>query len=439
MTHIFRNREGKIIIAVKGALEGILRQTSMDEEGKRKVEVMTDGFAQKGYRVLGIGRAEWPLAQWPVAQEEFTYDFLGLIAFEDPPKENMKATIQRFRDAGIRIKMITGDHPGTALAVAANIGLDHGHPALTGDEVQALDSDALRVAVKDTAVFARMFPEAKLRVIEALRANGEVVAMTGDGVNDAPALKAAHIGIAMGTRGSEVAKGAAALILADDDLTHMVGAIAQGRKISDNLRKAIRYIVSIHIPIIGIVTIPLLLQWSFTSIFTPVHVIFLELIMGPTCSIIYENEPMEPGTMTRPPKSLGAGFLSFRQLSTSILQGLVITAACLGMGWWAIQEGSDGPTTRTFIFLTLLFSNIFLTLLNRSFRETIFRTIRYRNWMVPTISIVNILGILSFLYIPWVRDLFELRTLNPIHIAACAATALVGTCWIDLVKAIRKT
>lgn len=434
MTHIFRNAEGHTIIAVKGAPEGILAQSRLDENERSAITSVARSFAEKGFRVLGVGHAEWLEDKWPAAQEEFTYSFIGLIAFEDPPKENMKETILRLRDAGIRLKMITGDHPGTARAIASSIGLDHGTDCLTGEQVRLMEHEDLKKAVRETAVFARMFPEAKLRVIEALKDDGEVVAMTGDGVNDAPALKAAHIGIAMGKRGSEVAKGAAALILADDDLTHMVGAIALGRKISENLRKAVRYIVSIHIPIIGIVTFPLLLQWSFTSIFTPVHVIFLELVMGPTCSIIYENEPMEPGTMSKPPRPLGTGFLSLKQLSTSIIQGLVITAACLAMGWWALRSGQSQENVRTVIFLTLLFSNMSLTFVNRSFRESIFHTIRYRNWMVVAITFVNIAFILALLLLPWLRDLFSLATPGPKTALYCVAAALAGTLWLEFFK-----
>jgi Ca2+-transporting ATPase len=329
MTHIFKNEAGEIIIAVKGGVEGILQQTKLSVEQFKKIEEQTLAYAKMGYRVLGVGKGIWKDENWPESQSAFEYDFLGLIAFQDPPKENITQTIATFHAAGIPVKMITGDYAETALAIAGQIQLSHNNEILTGDEVLKLSSEELQKKVTDVNIYARMFPEAKLKVIEALKANGEVVAMTGDGVNDGPALKAAHIGIAMGQRGSEVAKSAASLILTDDDLAHMTDAVALGRKIYDNLKKAIQYIVSIHIPIILIVTAPLLLMWKFTDIFSPVHVIFLELIMGPTCSIIYENEPMEPGTMQRPPRKMGATFLSLKQLTLSIIQGLMITAGCL--------------------------------------------------------------------------------------------------------------
>jgi Ca2+-transporting ATPase len=282
-----------------------------------------------------------------------------------------------------------------------------------------------------------MFPEAKLKVIEALKDDGEVVAMTGDGVNDGPALKAAHIGIAMGLRGSEVAKSAASLILTDDDLVHMTEAVALGRKIYDNLKKAIQYIVSIHIPIILIVTLPLLL-WKFTDIFSPVHVIFLELIMGPTCSIIYENEPMEPGTMNRPPRKMGNTFLSFRQLLLSIIQGLAITGGCLGIGYYFLQQGSDNSTVRTVIFITLLFSNVFLTLVNRSFRYSVFKSMANKNRLIPIIIGITVLFIVAALYVPFVKDLFRLTMIPPATIALCVAVALVCTGWLEIWKFFRR-
>ena len=336
----------------------------MSKDESVKYEKQSVDYATQGFRVLGVGKGIWKETHWPVSQEEFSFEFLGLIVFQDPPKENIIQTIKTFNDAGISVKMITGDYAETALAIAGQIHLAHNNEVLTGKDVLHLSKEVLQQRVKQVDIYARMFPEAKLKVIEALKDAGEVVAMTGDGVNDGPALKAAHIGIAMGERGSEVAKNAASLILTDDDLAHMTDAVALGRKIYDNLKKAIQYIVSIHIPIILIVALPLLL-WNFTDIFSPVHVIFLELIMGPTCSIIYENEPMEPGTMLRPPRKMGATFLSLKQLAVSIIQGLVITSGCLGIGHYYLQQGSSDDTVRTVIFITLLFSNIFLTLVNR--------------------------------------------------------------------------
>ncbi len=438
MTHIFKSDTGEIIIAVKGAPEAILNRCKLAAEELKHIEEQSLEYAKKGFRVLGVGKGKWPNKEWPASQEAFEFEFLGLIAFQDPPKENIIETLEIFDEAGIPVKMITGDYAETALAIAGQVGLSHNTNVLTGQEVLALSAADLQQRVKEVNIYARMFPEAKLKVIEALKENGEVVAMTGDGVNDGPALKAAHIGIAMGKRGSEVAKSAASLILTDDDLVHMTEAIALGRKIYDNLKKAIQYIVSIHIPIILIVTLPLLLSWKFTDIFSPVHVIFLELIMGPTCSIIYENEPMEPGLMRRMPRKIGSSFLSLRQLMISIFQGLMITTACLGIGYYYLLQGEDEGYIRTIIFITLLFSNIFLTLANRSFVHTIFKTIQYKNNLVGIIISITLVFIAIILYVPFVKDLFRMDSISPMAVLSCVLVSMMGVWWIEFLKLFRQ-
>ncbi len=435
MTHIFQNKSGELIIAAKGAPERILRQSHLTAEEIAVIEEQALTYAKQGLRVLGVGKSVWPGTKWPTVQDEFQFEFLGLIAFQDPPKENIRETIETFHRAGISVKMITGDYAETALAIAKQINLSHDGEVITGADVLKLDPKVLQSKVRHVNIYARMFPEAKLKVIDALKESGEIVAMTGDGVNDAPALKAAHIGIAMGRRGSEIAKAAASLILTDDDLGHMTDAVALGRKIYDNLKKAIQYIVSIHIPIILIVTLPLLLGWAFTEIFTPVHVIFLELIMGPTCSIIYENEPMEPDTMDRPPRQISSTFLSFRQLLTSMFQGLFITAGCLGIGYYGIQQGQDHETIRTLIFITLLFCNVFLTLANRSFHYSVFTTLRYKNYLVPIIIGITLLFIVGMLTIPFMQHLFGLTSISWTMLATSLAVAFICSFWIELPKA----
>jgi Ca2+-transporting ATPase len=343
-----------------------------------------------------------------------------------------------FYDAGIGVKMITGDYAETALAIAEQVQLASNGKVLTGKEVMLLDMTTLKQKMETVNIFARMFPEAKLKVIEALKERGEIVAMTGDGVNDAPALKAAHIGIAMGKRGSEVAKNAAALVITDDALWHMTEAIAQGRKIYDNLKKAIRYIVSIHIPIILIVTIPLLFSWKFSNIFTPIHVIFLELIMGPTCSIIYENEPMEPGTMKRPPRIMSETFLSGKQLRISIVQGLVIAAGCLGIGYIYMNNGQSEIVIRTVVFITLLISNIFLTLANRSFRYPVYKTLGYKNYLVAVVTGISALFIATLFFVPFMQHLFILTVIPIKDLIICILIAAICSFWIELLKIGKK-
>src|SRR5690606_15094896 len=300
-------------------------------------------------------------------QHELRFKFIGITAFYDPPKHNISQVLRDFYQAGIKVKIVTGDNAITTAAIAKEIGLRGHDHAITGDELMQIDDTQLRKAVTENQIFSRMFPEAKLRIINALKENKEVVAMTGDGVNDAPALKAAHIGIAMGRKGTETAKQAAELVLVDDDLSKMVDAVAMGRKIYANLHQAIQYIICIHVPIILTVFIPLALGWVYPNIFSPVHVIFLELIMGPTCSIIYENEPLEKDSMLQPPRTFSKTFFNLKELTTSVVQGLMITAGTMFIYQFAVRNGANEDTTRTMVFTTLITANIFLTLVNRSF------------------------------------------------------------------------
>lgn len=378
MTHVFSDKKSTNIIACKGSVEGVLNLSKLSVEQKNDIQNKAKIFASKGFRVLAVAKSDHDVKNLPASQHDLKFDFTGLVAFYDPHKENIIKILEQFYSAGIKVKMITGDYSETAVAIANQIHLKNSLNVLTGNEVMKMSEQQLCEKVAEINIFARMFPEAKLRVIEALKANGEVVAMTGDGVNDGPALKAAHIGIAMGLRGSELAKKASSLILVDDDLSHMVDAVALGRRIYENLKKAIQYIISIHIPIILIVTIPLLAFWKFTDFFSPIHVIFLELIMGPTCSIIFEREPIEADSMLKQPRKMNTSFFSFRELSLSIIQGLIITMACLSLGYYFMANNSNETFVRTIIYTTLIFSNLFLTLVNRSFQYSVFTTLRYK-------------------------------------------------------------
>jgi Ca2+-transporting ATPase len=298
----------------------------------------------------------------------------------------------------------------------------------------ALPDHELQQKVAETNVFTRMFPDAKLKIINALKTNKEIVAMTGDGVNDGPALKSAHIGIAMGKKGSEIAKEAASLILVDDDLASMVNAVAMGRKIYSNLKKAIQYIISIHIPIILTVFIPLALGWIYPNIFSPVHVILLELIMGPTCSIIFENEPMEKNTMIQKPRPFTSTFFNWKELATSILQGLIITVGTLATYQFAIHEGLNEDSTRTLVFTTLISANIFLTLVNRSFYFSILTTLGYKNNLVPIIIGITILFLGGLLFIPPFTKFFLFEAQNFLYLGISVGIGFVSVIWYETVK-----
>jgi P-type Ca2+ transporter type 2C len=318
------------------------------------------------------------------------------------------------------------------------VGIKGNGEILNGEEVMSMGAAELSQKVCTVSIFARMFPEAKLKVVEALKLNGEVVAMTGDGVNDAPALKSAHIGIAMGQRGSEVAKGAADLILMDDDLSHMPEAVALGRRIYENLKKAIQYIISIHIPIILIVLLPLILAWDYINIFSPIHVIFLELIMGPTCSIVFENEPIEPNSMQQPPRNMSQRFFSWKELSISVLQGIIITLACLGLGYWLMEAGESEGKVRTVIFTTLVFSNVFLTLVNRSFYYSVLQTLRYPNKLIPLILGISLLLLAIALTIRPVITVFEFEPIGMDFVIYAFFAAFFGVFWIEIWKTWRR-
>jgi len=436
MTHIFENNLGEKIIATKGAPEALMNVSNLSNEDREHVEKAIQTITNEGYRVLGVGESYFIGNDYPKKQQEFKFTFKGIVAFYDPPKENIETVLDHFYKAGISVKIITGDNVETTTAIAKQIAFKGFEQSLTGDELMKLSDAELKIKAMQTNIFTRMFPEAKLRIINALKANNQIVAMTGDGVNDGPALKAAHIGIAMGKKGTEIAKQAASLILLEDDLSKMVDAVAMGRKIYTNLKKAIQYIISIHIPIILTVFIPLALGWVYPNIFSPVHIIFLELIMGPTCSIIFENEPMEKNSMLLKPRPFTNTFFNWKELTTSIIQGIVITTGTLLVYQYSVYQAFDEAHTRTMVFTVLVFANIFLTLVNRSFYYSIFTTIRYKNnliWLILAITI-TIMGLL--LFVPPLTTFFEFETLRISQLFTCIGIAFTSVIWYELVKIV---
>lgn len=434
MTHLFGKDPGRRIIAAKGAPEALINVSDLTELEKKQIETAIKTLTTEGYRVLGVGEGSFIGTNYPTTQQEFKFNFRGIVAFYDPPKKNIQAVLEAFYAAGITVKIITGDNSATTTAIAKQIGFRGYEKSITGDEIMKLNNDELKIKVADTFVFTRMFPDAKLKIINTLKEKNEIVAMTGDGVNDGPALKAAHIGIAMGKKGTEIAKQAASLILIEDDLSKMIDAVALGRKIYANLKKAIQYIISIHIPIVLTVFIPLALGWIYPNIFTPVHIIFLELIMGPTCSIIYENEPMEKNTMTRNPRLYTETFFNWKELSTSILQGLMITAGTLLAYRYAVHEGFSEAVTRTMVFIVLISANIFLTLVNRSFYYSILTTIKYKNNLVPLIIGITLAIVAILLYVSPLTKFFKFSRLNAFQLLVSNSIGCISVIWYELVK-----
>lgn len=437
MTHIFSESNGRKIIAAKGAPEALINVSNLNATEIQQIHAAIELLATEGYRVLGVGVSNFVGEDYPAQQQDLPFEFKGIVAFYDPPKKNIQRVMEDFYTAGIQVKIITGDNAATTASIAKQIGFKDYEKTISGDELMALSDKELQNRVMDTAIFTRMFPEAKLKIINALKSNNQIVAMTGDGVNDGPALKASHIGIAMGQKGTEIAKQAASLILLEDDLSKMVEAVAMGRKIYTNLKKAIQYIISIHIPIILTVFIPLAFGWIYPNIFSPIHVIFLELIMGPTCSIIYENEPMEPNTMSQKPKPLSTTFFNLKELSISIIQGLFITVGTLSVYQYAVVSGYNEAITRTMVFSVLITANIFLTLINRSFYYSILTTLKYKNNMVLFIVFITIALVGLILYVNPMTAFFEFEMLNLRQLLTSISIGFISVIWFEVVKAIK--
>jgi P-type Ca2+ transporter type 2C len=441
MTHVYAVRQQgngspNHIVAAKGAPERILGVCKLGpaptEELNRKVAAM----AASGYRVLGVCSAQWDGAGYPKSQNDFEWQFEGLIALHDPPKPDAGNVFAEWRQAGIAIKVLSGDYAATVLNIARQTGLAEDEHCTTGEEVNNLTTQELQKLVGKVNIFASMFPDAKLKVVNALKANGEIVAMTGDGVNDGPALQSAHIGIAMGERGTEIAREAADLVVSDDSLAKITEAIRQGRVIHSNLKKAIRYLMSIHIPIIFTASLPLLFGWRFPTIFSPIHVIFLELIMGPTCSIFYEREPAESDVMRNGPRPGNDALFGKNELPITLGLGATVTIGLLGLYYYFMEHNYTLEYTRTIVFITLVISNVFLTFAGRSFKETFFTTIRYRNNLVP--YILGLSGLFLFLicFVPSARNLFRLTFIHGSHWLLALATALVSVGWFEAYKGL---
>ncbi|HVT86627.1 MAG TPA: cation-translocating P-type ATPase [Chitinophagaceae bacterium] len=437
MTHVYQQNNNKII-AAKGAAERILNVCKTDPGTESIINIYIKELASKGYRVLGVASAMHRDGELPLVQDAFNWKFEGLISLYDPPKKNIQKIFRQFYGAGINLKLVTGDYPETAVTIAEQTGMLQYQKYYTGNDVMQMKNEELKDAVRSVNLFARMFPEAKLKVIDALKANGEIVAMTGDGVNDGPALKSADIGIAMGKKGTEIARQASDLILTDDNIEKIPEAVLQGRKIFSNLKKAVRYIISIHIPIILTASLPLLFGWKYPNIFTPIHVIFLELIMGPTCSIFFEREPVEKDIMLLPPRDRTMGLFQNNELLVSILQGVIIAVGVLMLYYFYMKGNYTIEETRTIVFTTLVLSNIFLTFANRSFSENFTKTIFYKNNLAPWLLAISVFFLSLILFIPFFNQLFQLKRIATVDLWLCAGVAFVSVMWFELYKTFRR-
>ncbi len=436
MSNVWRSpNRTSYIIATKGSPEAIGDLCHLSDEKMEEVRATADRMASRGLRVLGIAGSLHPLTELPTIQHDFTYQFLGLVGFADPVRSGIDQAISECYSAGIRVIMITGDYPQTACCIAREAGLVPPDQVITGTELNRLSDDELAERSSQVCVFARTVPEQKLRIIQALKASGEVVAMTGDGVNDAPALRAADIGIAMGMRGTDVAREAASLVLLDDNFTSIVSAVRMGRRIFDNLKKAMAYIFAVHVPIAGLSVIPVILGWPLMLL--PAHVVFLQMIIDPTCSIAFELEPEESGVMKRPPRSTGDHLFSSRLITMCVIQGFVILAVLTGIFITLMEQGAADTYVRTVLFSTLVFANLGLIMVNRSWTEPFYQTFRRQNpamWIVVIAALV-LLGLV--LSVPLLLELFRFTPLSVGELGLCAIAGFISVIWFEGYKFVK--
>jgi Ca2+-transporting ATPase len=420
------------MVAAKGAPEAIIDLCHLDSEQRGHITAQVGKMAADGLRVLGVARAVFPAAKLPKNQHDFDFHFLGLVAMEDPVRAEVPAAIAECQAAGIRVVMITGDHPATATSIARQAGLPVSGSVMTGGELAALSDEALALRLPSTDIFCRVQPDHKLRLVQAFRAQGEVVAMTGDGVNDAPALKAAHIGVAMGARGTDVAREAGSLVLLDDDFSSLVTAVRYGRRIFANLRKAIVFVIAVHVPIVGLSVVPVVFGWPM--VLMPAHILFLQLIIDPSCSMVFEAEELEPHAMKARPRPRDAHLFDAVVLVRGLWQGAGLFGLLLGVYAWGRHETGSDDGARALVFIVLVLSNIGLIYVDRTWDSASWRGLqgmnRYFGWM----ALFSVTLLASVFMVPGADRLFAfIRPPLPM-LGAAVAGALLSVLWFEAVK-----
>ena len=440
LSHVWHSTEDqqKYIVATKGAPEAIADLCHMDTTDTKLLSQQVTKMAEQGLRVLGVARAYLTEKELPDKQHDFQFEFMGLVGLTDPIRTTVPDAIQQCKTAGIRVIMITGDYPGTAKNIAQQIGLSQPDHIITGPELDTMSDETLAERIRDVNIFARVVPEQKLRIVNALKANNEIVAMTGDGVNDAPALKAAHIGIAMGQRGTDVARESSSIVLLDDDFSSIVKAVRMGRRIFDNIKKAIGYVIAVHVPIAGLSMIPVF-SHDLPLLLLPVHIVFLELIIDPSCSIIFEMENEEKDIMLRKPRNPQEHLFTRNSFALNLMQGLSVLAVLLFIFWisgpsgWNYQENER----RALVFSTLVISNLCLILTNRSWTRSIFSMFKEPNaalwWIVGGASIM----LAVVLNVPAISELFHFNRLSPFDYIVCLSAGLFSIVWFEALKFLR--
>ena len=433
MSNVWRSTETrKHVIAAKGAPEAIAELCHFSPARREELAAQVDLLAREGLRVLGVAKSHLDKLSIPEDQHDFDFEFLGLVGLSDPIRPTVPAAIRECHTAGIRVVMITGDYPATAQNIARQIGLTPNDAFVTGPELDTLGDAELAERARTVNIFARVVPEQKLRILMAVKSLGSIAAMTGDGVNDAPALKAADIGIAMGGTGTDVAREAAALVLLDDDFSSIVHAVRLGRRIFDNLKNAIAFILAVHVPIAGLTLIPVLLKWPL--VLMPVHVVFMEMIIDPACSVVFEVEPEEPGTMNRPPRERDEPLLSRRRLLLSLTQGLGVLAVVLAVFILSLRRGADENTARTLTFATLIVANIGLIMVNRSWNRSLLKTLRTYNSAVWWVVGGALLFLGLVVYTPGLQGVFHFSALGGRDAVIALVAGISSILWFELMK-----
>ncbi len=438
MTRVVRRSPDAPLAAwCKGAPEAVFALCKLDEGEVSQHLAVVHRFAAQGYRVLAAARCISVPDVLPGEQQGFRFSFAGLVGFEDPIRPEVPKAVKECQAAGIRVIMITGDYPATARSIAEQIGLGDGGPVITGAELQGMADEELRERIRQVHVFARIVPEQKLQIIRALKANGEIVAMTGDGVNDAPALKAADIGVAMGLKGTDVAREASSLVLLDDHFASIVMAIRQGRRIFDNLGKAMSYIMAIHIPIFGLVLIPVF-NPMLPILLMPLHIVFMELIIDPVCSIAFESEQEERGIMSRPPRPPAERFFGWSSMWRSILKGGLLLVMVTGVYALSIREGHPEEEVRAIAFSALIIGNVFLILTSLSGTRSFLTVLREKNWSLMIIVTMAIAALLLTITIPPLQQIFHFRFPGYSHFILSIGGALVMLFVLEGCKRVRR-
>ncbi|MHB1249793.1 MAG: cation-translocating P-type ATPase, partial [Polaromonas sp.] len=441
MTRVFASAApSEYLLATKGAPEAVADLCHLDAARREEIRTRVEAMAGQGLRVLGVARGRWSGAAaasgtdplWPQSQHDFDFEFLGLVGLADPPRPEVPAALAECRRAGVRVIMMTGDHPATARAIARQVGLSGRAEVITGSEITELDDPALLNRLRRVDLCARLQPAHKLRLVQVLRAGGEVVAMTGDGVNDAPALKAADVGIAMGERGTDVAREAAALVLLDDSFSRIVAAIRQGRRIFDNIGKATRFVFAVHVPIIALALVPALLQWPVLLL--PVHIVLLELLIDPACSIVFEAEPEDSGLMDRPPRPASSSPFAAAPVGHAVLQGLGIAGMLLLGQAWLVNQGWSVAQGRSVVFGALVLSVMLLILANRDLtRPALMGIIAANPWLWRMAAAMGLL-LAAVLGVPWLQNVMGLALPGAAGLAVGIGLLALCGAWLELVR-----